>query len=338
LAIGRVPFRRVQIGKNVDYTQEQRVISFCTGYAGLELGLHRVIPNLRTVAYVEREAYAAANLVAKIEEGYLDAAPVWTDVKTFPARKFRGRIHGITAGYPCQPFSLAGKRAGTKDPRHLWPHIRRHVAAVEPLWCFFENVEGHVTLGYAEVYRDLRALGYRVEAGLFTAAEVGAPHQRKRLFILAYRDSERFNWQSIPIQSGQSQQASIETCWCSTELEYPACQRPQGIYEQGQGLRESDAPGTVGNSANVHVQRQQSEFCNSQRWEIAHGQIGLPSRTRWPARPGQEQYEWEEPRTIKSGVGCAVDGFNSYVDELRLLGNGVVPEQAAKAFRELWGK
>ena len=131
---------------DVDNTEELRCISLCTGYAGLEMGLKRVVPNLRTVCYVEVEAFACANLVAKIEAGKLDAAPVWTDIKTFDGRPFRKRVHIITAGYPCQGESVAGKRQGKADPRWLWPHIERIIETVQPLWFFGENVSGHLTL------------------------------------------------------------------------------------------------------------------------------------------------------------------------------------------------
>ena len=170
----------------MDFTEEQRIISFCTGYGGIEMGIKRVIPTIRTAVYVEIEAFAITNLVSKIEEGKLDAAPIYTNLKTFPSKKFRNRIHGIIGGYPCQPFSNAGQRKGTADPRHLWPYLEKHIRSIRPLWCFFENVGGHLTLGFDEVYKSLRNLGYKVEAGLFTAAEVGCPHKRERLFILAY--------------------------------------------------------------------------------------------------------------------------------------------------------
>ena len=176
----------------MDNTEQLRCISLCSGYEGLGMGLRRVLPNLRIVAYSEIEEYACAVLAARMAEGKLDVAPIWTNLKTFPCFAFRGRVHGITAGYPCQPFSVAGKRRGIDDPRHLWPYIRRAIGIIQPEWVFLENVPGHVKLGLREVLLDLEELGYRVESdsgtptwGLFTAAEVGAPHRRQRLFILA---------------------------------------------------------------------------------------------------------------------------------------------------------
>ena len=144
-----------------------------------------MLPNLRTVAYAEIEAFACENLLARMEGGQLDAAPIWSDLKSFPWESFRGMVDILTGGYPCQPFSAAGKRAGADDPRHLWPFISAGIAAMRPSLCFFENVEGHISLGLPDVIEDLAGMGYRTTWGIFSAAEVGAPHQRKRVFVMA---------------------------------------------------------------------------------------------------------------------------------------------------------
>jgi len=142
---------------------------------------------MRTVALCEIEAFAIANLVAKMEAGLMDPAPIWTDLKTFPWAEFRDRVDILTGGYPCQPFSSAGKRAGADDPRHLWPYIASGIRLLRPKLCFFENVEGHISLGLREVVGELEELGYKTTWGIFSAAECGAPHQRKRVFIMAHR-------------------------------------------------------------------------------------------------------------------------------------------------------
>jgi len=174
----------------VDSTKTITHVGLCAGYGGIELGLKRVIPNLRTIALCEIEAFAIANLVAKMEAGLMDPAPIWPDLKTFPWESFRDRVDILTGGYPCQPFSSAGKRAGKDDPRHLWPWIADGIASMRPSICFFENVEGHISLGLSNVIEDLGRMGYRTTWGIFSAAEVGAPHQRKRVFILANRNDE----------------------------------------------------------------------------------------------------------------------------------------------------
>jgi len=260
------------MGDRIDVDSTQNIISFCTGYGGIEDGIRRAGVDVRTVCNVEIEAFVQANLVAKIEEGRMDNAPIYSDLKTFPARIFRGKIHGLIGGYPCQPFSSAGKRKGEEDPRHLWPYIREHVRAIRPVWCFFENVRGHTTMGLWRVLSDLEEDGYRTEWGLFSAEETGAPHQRIRVFILAYSASRE------PRQS----------------------QARNGGQDIGGGSED----------------------------------------TRWPARPGEEQYEWEEPRVTEaqSELGGAVDGLTHRVDRLRLLGNGVVPQTAELAWKTLWRK
>lgn len=168
------------------------VLSICSGYGGLDLGLDIATGGAaRAVCYVEREAFAAALLARRMEEEALAPAPVWSDLRTFDGRAWRGVVDCITGGYPCQPFSHAGRRLGEQDARHLWPDIARIIGEVEPGLVFFENVAGHLTLGFDAVRADLERLGYRVAAGLFSAAEVGASHRRERLFILGVADSDR---------------------------------------------------------------------------------------------------------------------------------------------------
>ncbi|MEH6521481.1 DNA cytosine methyltransferase [Sulfitobacter sp.] len=122
---------------------------------------------------------------------------MWDDLKSFDGKPWRGRIHIITAGYPCQPFTLSGKRKGEHDPRHLWPDVARIVSEVQPEWLFFENVPGHLTLGLQDVTRDLQGMGYRVAARVVSAAEVGGSHVRERVFILAHADIQDGREQNI---------------------------------------------------------------------------------------------------------------------------------------------
>ncbi len=181
------------------------ILSLCSGVGGLDLGLRVAQPNARTICFVEIEAFACAILAARMAENALDPAPIWTNLKTFDGKPWRGVVDCITAGYPCQPFSVAGKQRGSEDPRHLWPDVFRVVREINPPFCFFENVGGHLRLGFEQVHDDLRSVGYRVKAGLFTAQEVGAPHKRERLFILAYAEGtgERRETGNIPETHGR---------------------------------------------------------------------------------------------------------------------------------------
>ena len=326
----------------------QNIISFCTGYGGIELGLRRAGVDIRVICNVEIEAFVQANLVAKTEQKLMANCPIYSDLKTFPARIFRGKIHGLIGGYPCQPFSSAGKRKGEKDPRHLWPYIRQHIRAIRPIWCFFENVRGHTTMGLWRVLSDLEADGYRTEWGLFSAEETGAPHQRIRVFILAYRTdlglSGAFGIKNQESKGGDdaSQESTIEGVG-ESKLAHTASREPRqsqarnGGQDIGGGSEEELANskrrgrGKDGISGSVEAIR---------RGESYNSMSIKESNTRWPSRPGEEQYEWEEPRVTEaqSELGGAVDGLTHRVDRLRLLGNGVVPQTAELAWKTLWRK
>ena len=168
-------------------------LSMCSGYEGMGRGLRGIFPNLREIAYVEREGYACANLVAKIEEGELAEAPVFTDVKEFPYGKFRGCVDILSAGFPCQPFSSSGIRKGTEDPRHLFPFIASGVELRRPNWVALENVEGIISCKFGGeqntsvlkyVLGRMEEIGYEGAFTVVSASEEGAPHQRKRVFML----------------------------------------------------------------------------------------------------------------------------------------------------------
>ena len=179
---------------DVDIAPTITHLSLCTGYEGIGRGLRNVWGNVREIAYVEIEAFAVANLVAKMEANELHPAPVWTDIKTFPFSDFQGKVDIISAGFPCQPFSAAGRRNSTDDPRHLYPYIAKGISACTPTYVILENVEGIISSKTADgesvlkyVLGDLEERGYKVAWGVFSAVEIGAPHQRKRVFILANR-------------------------------------------------------------------------------------------------------------------------------------------------------
>ena len=239
---------------NVALPAEITLISMCSGIGGLDLGIDLAAGYLgrtvRVVCFIEIEAYAAAVLARRMEEGHIAPAPIFTDVKAFArvANLFRGKVHGIIAGYPCQPFSAAGKRKGHTDPRHLFPDIRRVVKAVEPVFCFFENVRGHLSLGYTAVHRSLRRIGFSVEPGIFSASECGASHRRERLFILANR-SDGFLSQSGTGPEGRDGAGSA-----SETLEHAANdfgRRGVGGTEEGTGTRRFGRRGSSGTDGAV---------------------------------------------------------------------------------------
>ena len=239
------------------------------------MGLKRVIRNMRTVAYSEIELFCCEVLASRMEAGQIDAAPIWTNLKSFPCERFRGMVDLLVAGYPCQPFSSAGKRKGEEDPRHLWPFIERAISDVRPNWVFCENVSGHLTLGFKDVCHDLDELGYEVAAGLFTAREVGLPHKRQRLFILAHDKS------------------------AGAGLDERRLRRQPD---------EADSPLDGVGQADSEKQRIQGRRAGGEQVARPHAgealslrdgnQIGIDLA---PAGPGSEQYWWEPARVLADG-------------------------------------
>lgn len=167
-----------------------RVLSLRSGVGGLDLGVSLAAGG-RTVCYVEREAFAASVLVGRMAASALDPAPVWDDLKTFGGVPWRGAVDLVCAGFPCQPSSGAGKRRGTADERWLWPDVLRVIRETDPRTVFLENVSGLLTVNhgaaFAAVMRDLDRASYRVAWVTLRASDVGAPHRRARVFILAHR-------------------------------------------------------------------------------------------------------------------------------------------------------
>ena len=344
---------------NVDITETITHLSLCSGYDGIGLGLKRVWPNVRDVAHVEIEAFAAANLVAKMEAGELDTAPVWTNLKTFPAWRFRGCVDILSAGFPCQPFSCAGARAADDDPRHLWPHVRQAVGLIRPRMVMLENVEGIIssklkgggwndpegTPVLLHVLRELERTGYKCTWGVFSASEVGASHQRKRVFILGYTSDKRCE-QDTALRSKQ-QTSWINEVGRKSRGEELGNTEHNGLptTERRRGISEEQKEGWLQESE--RGRKQSKELANTAslggRQDHRAGEARLPYQADavqrgWPARPAEEQYHWEEPRTIEPQLGGATNGTTSRVDRLRLLGNGVVPQTAERAVRVLLQK
>lgn len=173
------------------------ILGICAGVGGLELGIRIAEPGAVGVCYLEREAPAAATLVARMEEGHLHPAPIWSDVGTFNPRPWRGVVHCVASGDPCQPNSVAGKRKGKDDDRWLIEHVLRIVDGVRPYRFFRENVVGNAAGQLEAVIPRLEAMGYVVAAGIFAAREVGASHIRERLFIMADRIGDECPWQCV---------------------------------------------------------------------------------------------------------------------------------------------
>ena len=255
-----------------DVALHPRILSLCSGIGGLDLGIGLALPGARAVCFVEREYPVCEVLAARMEDGSIEPAPIHTDLRAFDGRPWRGRVDIVAAGYPCQPFSVAGKRRGEEDERHLWPDVLRIIGEVGPSFVFLENVAGHLRLGFDQVLGDLADLGLDAEWSLVRASDVGAPHRRERLFVLAYSHN-----------AGQ----------------------------RAGGWAICDERDDVGGSRSSVAWPP----CAEDDWS------GIES-SLWPMRP-------------ESSIRGVADGLPSRLDRIRALGNAVVPQQAAHAFRGL---
>ena len=198
----------------------------------------------RTVCAVEWDAYAASVLCARQNDGLLPPFPIWDDVQTFDGRPWRGRVDVISGGFPCQDISAAGKGAGiTGDKSGMWFHMARIVGEVRPEYVFVENSPMLTSRGLGTVLGDLASLGYDARWGVLGAADVGAPHQRDRIWVvanangmrqlqpqgsecdkwgrvgdsgseMANANSQRFKKQHSAAITGSSRQSA----WCASEI------------------------------------------------------------------------------------------------------------------------
>lgn len=317
----------------------------------------------RCVGAVEIDPYCRRVLEARQRDGSLPAFPIHDDIRTFDGTAWRGRVDVVCGGFPCQPWSAAGKRLGAADERHLWPEMARVVAEVRPALVFAENVS---LAAFEEPWRDLRRLGYRVPPALcLAAADVGACHRRERWWLLA-ADADGAGWHGLHE-------------W----------KQPRHLATDARVMGEGDASGEAAPDTDCLRQRQPEGLEPDERGRPGDGgeeppadAIGEPLRAGElgrPARPSRAmQGEGEERQRLRHDAGesrpavsdacrprleewlrcnreregtfaggarwwptapalCGADDVvPRRVDRLRGLGNAQVPLQAATAFRELW--
>ena len=342
-------------------------LSLCAGGGGLDLGVMLAEPSFHTRAFVEWEGYPRAVLIAAQRAGYFAPAPIWDDLRSFDARGFLGTFDLVLAGYPCQPFSAAGKRGGADDPRHLWPEVARVVRECAPEWVFLENVSGHVTLGLESVLRELWRMGYTPAAGLFSAAEVGAPHQRLRIFILAHADEpasrhgslqpgweQRLHPQGGSAGAGHQQLVDAEgdrwrERWAGAELWLGrdttvasaggtvanTCGRrssgPGSGQDQQPGRAEVECAGDpVADTGSAELEGQQSGQRDPLRWQKPDGYPALPGGTGLhPPGPG-DHAAWAETLASRPDLAPAV-GFDDCIAWAAHIAQGLESPGAAAA-------
>lgn len=290
----------------------------------LDLGVDVAFGGTRAVGYVERDSFAAAVLVERMEDEALEPAPVWAgDLATFPWADFHGLVDIVAAGFPCQPHSVAGSRGGVDDERWIWPDIAAGIRVLRPGLVVLENVPGlRSSGGLAPVLGDLAASGYRVAWTSLRASDVGASHQRERVFIVGVADDLRDGCGGRSASRLHADRALGDIAdGCDPAMADASRPGPQGRE------RRSAPDGGLGPAASGPTA------------ELRPLQLFAP---------GPDADDWLEiirraphlaPAT-QPGVRCVVDGNAvvvdaSRADQLRAIGNGVLALQAAVAVRFL---
>jgi DNA (cytosine-5)-methyltransferase 1 len=183
--------------------------SLFSGIGGLDLGLERA--GMNVIWQSEIDPYAC-----KVLSKHWPKVPNHGNIKHINWGDIV-QPDVICGGYPCQPFSVAGNRQGEDDPRHLWPWVREAISQLRPKYAILENVRGHVTLGLSSVLGDLASIGYDAQWNIVSAASVGAPHQRERLFVIAYPSGQRLQGHLRAFQEAEKTNVPTRGTWWSTE-------------------------------------------------------------------------------------------------------------------------
>ena len=267
----------------------------------------------RTVCAVEIESYPASILVARQNDKILAPFPIWDNICTFDGRPWRGLVDVVSGGFPCQDISAAGKGAGITGSRSgLWKEMARIIGEVRPQYVFVENSPMLVRRGLGTVLGDLAEMGFDAEWGVLSAADVGAPHRRERIWILGSNTGfERW----IERGGDRKERQVLHDINGS-----PAQSEPE---RQGWQCWPREASKDVADTSSMYGKRKQPKLINTEGWSKSEKrQTGSCSNG----------FEWwkSEPN-----VGRVANGVAARMDRLKAIGNGQVPLCAAVAWKLL---
>ncbi len=290
----------------------------------------------RTVCAVERDPYRQAVLLARQQDGCLDPFPIWDDVRTFDGRPWRGIVDVVTAGFPCQPFSVAGKRRGADDERNGWPDTIRIIREVGPRFALLENVPGLLAHEYARtIFGDLAEAGFDAEWTVLGADDVGAPHRRKRLWILAHAERPDARMRVGREQSEASELGRNRPAIGRAHLadaDGPA-RRRRIIEERGTHRRDAELTGN-GSQGDALPDAAVAGLERHEPASITREHDGLSAECRgwWDLDPA------DEDSASESFVGRVANGVAHRLHRLAAIGDGQVPAVVVRAWGELYAR
>ncbi|MFB7212738.1 DNA cytosine methyltransferase [Streptomyces sp. NPDC056255] len=336
--VAPVPGQRELGGVLVDVP---RVASFCTGYGGLDDAVMRVLGG--ELAWVADNDPGASRIIAHHHPDVPNLGDITVADWQHVLDEY-GRPDIATGGYPCQPFSGAGLRKGIEDDRHIWPHIARALGVLRPRVAIFENVRGHLRRGFDVVLADLAELGFDAEWCVVFASDVGAPHPRPRLIILAVaQDADSESWierrlaASREAEGGRARSdARGRGRVAAADADRFAARRREvsGSLAGASGTDEGEARRRCGDAAAVDTRGELvwGKYAPAiARWEAIRG-VPAPRATNDRGLLSPAFEEWM--LGLEPGHVTGVPGLGRNA-QLKALGNGVVPQQAEAALRVL---
>jgi DNA (cytosine-5)-methyltransferase 1 len=298
-----------------------KVLSLFSGIGGLDLAAEWA--GMEVVAFCEIEPYATKVLKRRFPD-----VPIFGDVFDLTAATLTERgirtegIDCIIGGFPCQPFSVAGKRKGAEDERFLWGQFSRLIEEIRPSWVVAENVPGIIGIALDDVLADLERKGYGCLPFVYPASAVGAPHKRERVFIVAYRHEPGLEGREGGELPERASQFSVrESCALGKLWPTPHANCHTGAGAHGEGGENLQT--TAGGQLNPDWVEVMMGF------PIGWTDIDVNPKPwpGWPAMMRIDQHYYEPPRTTKGGKNRA--------KRLQALGNAVVPQQAYPIFRAI---
>ena len=281
----------------------------------------------RTICAVEWEPYPASVLCARQNDGFLPPFPIWDDIRTFDGKPWAGLVDVVSGGFPCQDISAAGKGDGLDGERSgMWFEMARVVSEVRPQFVFVENSPMLTTRGGTRVIGDLTKMGYDCRWTVMGAADVGANHQRDRMWIVARRNNHISHTQHDRIRRGEQQQKGITQE--AGKVAYAQC---KGLERQSGDEFIQKCWASIDSSGGISADELAYTKNQGDVWRYwLMGFVKQEHDSRGSQTNGCREWWETEPN-----VGRVADGVAARVDRLKAIGNGQVPLCAATAWEFL---
>lgn len=291
--------------------------SLFSGIGGFDLGLERA--GMKIIWQSEIDPFAC-----KVLKKHWPDVPNLGDITKVDWSEVE-RPDVICGGYPCQPFSQAGKRGGENDARHLWPAMHNAIRVLRPRYALMENVRGHLSLGFNRVLGDLAEIGYDAEWQVIPAAAVGAPHKRERVFVVAYPNDTGNRTPERRIDDNGSTQIKKRQIVAQSKFG-----RRSSEMANADGRRQQKRDAQIGFVSIVDTSSTKMADANGAGsrgiGSLEHGRENVFRKSdQLRGENGFTSGSWWE---VEPSVGRVANGVSDRVDRLKGLGNAIVPQVA----------